>query len=135
MANSDLEGKTYGIPPEVKKEVNNLLHQIQNRETNGYKRLMRISSLNSLSYDDFKNIIKASKIDPIVSKCEKLLTWVNNTLNNERNAIDQRKKIKSTLNFSNQYKNKNVSKNMFEFKEVKRIFIVSEEIFKIIKND
>lgn len=148
MANSQLVGKTYVVPKQLRRLFSLYLRRNAiDGNSEGYKRAVNISQSGQLSYDDLKNI-KGDMEQYRANKDQKswdllqggnFYNWVCQTLNGDRQNVENQKQFKSQF-MSNQHikthdKNKNpmkVNTSILENKKILKLIInenVTRNIF------
>jgi hypothetical protein len=110
MANSNLQGKTFSLPEELLKNLQEILNNYKgDKHSEGYVRLKNLISVGKLSYQNMKNIKhileknKGNKTLYLLNGGSSLESWINSTLGSARNRVESSKKAKKESGESNAY--------------------------------
>lgn len=143
MANSDLRGKYYNIPPEKLNQLANRLNSYKgNKKAIGYTTINNLVRNKKISYENAKKILNtytnannAPKDELTLYLLEPVVDFLSNLLNRERTGIRNVKDAKSTV-IDNAYIKPHEKQNgtkIAKLEESKKIFLVTEATFKKLK--
>ncbi len=151
MANSNLQNKTYQIPPNIKQELNDEFNLLSpNTEENKIKRLKYLVNNDNITYYEMKrlknyfdNCDTSNEIDMRLNGGNKLKQWVDNTLDADRNLIQGSKEDMKNMGAKNQFKkpksnikkidNKDVILEPMKLESNKKVFFTKEQLNEIIR--
>jgi predicted metal-dependent HD superfamily phosphohydrolase len=104
MANSDLQGKRWKIPPQYMRKLKQRFQNFKgNKKAEGYVRLKNLLSQGSITYENLKFIkhtLEKNKNDEQLYQLnggEEFERWINDTLSTARKALESNKKAKKNL--------------------------------------
>jgi hypothetical protein len=111
MANSDLQGKRWKIPPQYMRKLKQRFQNFKgNKKAEGYVRLKNLLSQGSITYENLKFIkhtLEKNKNDEQLYQLnggEEFERWINDTLSTARKALESNKKAKKESGMANAYK-------------------------------
>jgi len=110
--NSELKGRKFPIPDNVRKLLSNTLENYKGDKTiDGYKRLNNLLSMDGISYNEMKRIKNFfdkyngsdKSAEYILNGGDAMKTWVNNTLNTATKSIHDFKQAKKNAGVKNAF--------------------------------